>query len=237
MPASADQVELTARECAVVKIGGSLMGSDRLSTIAAALARARRPVVVVPGGGGFADEVRSAQIRHGISDRAAHAMALLSMHQTGLLLADLQRRFVPVETLAAVRRTLDVNRIPVWLPYRSMIADAAVPADWTTTSDGLAARLAERMRLRMVILIKSRVVPAGQGAAELADQGIVDPTFADIVARARLSFRVFGPGEERELAAVCRSSRAPTSSLRRQAGRTDLQRRQSRRGGAAGPRG
>jgi len=224
----------------VVKIGGSLLGGDRLAGVAATLARARRPLVIVPGGGGFADEVRHAQARHGVSDRAAHLMAMLAMHQTGLLLEDLQARFIAVETLAAISKALAANRIPVWLPLRLSEADDAIAADWSVTSDALAARLAERLRLGSVFLVKSRRVPAGPSAAELANAGIVDASFGEIVERARLSFRVFGPGEERELAEACLAQRACACEGRRPAGRGERARRSPRRphpGAYVTPRG
>jgi hypothetical protein len=43
-------------------------------------------------------------------------------------------------------------------------------------------------------------VPRSASAVRLAKDGIVDPTFATIVERARLSWRVLGAGDEPELA-------------------------------------
>lgn len=214
-------------EPVVVKIGGSLLSGDRLAGTAATLAKARRGVVVVPGGGSFADEVRRAQTRHDVSDRAAHAMALLAMHQMGLLIEDLQPRFVAVETLSGIRKALAANRIPVWLPLRISATDSDIPVDWSITSDGLAARLAERLGLSSVVLVKSRRVPAGPGAAELAAEGIVDAAFVDIVARAGLDFRIVGPGEERDLAEIIGAAAASFTAPRR--GRFERARRALRR--------
>lgn len=224
----------------VVKIGGSLIGEDRLASVVATIARARRPIVVVPGGGLFADGVRATQKAHGTSDRTAHAMALLAMHQMGLMIEDMQPRFIAVETMAAIRQALAVNRIPVWLPLRLAEGDETIPADWSITSDGLAARLAERLRFEAVMLIKSRRVPRGPTAEELAADGVVDPVFADIVARAGLAFRILGPGEERELALICASTMPVLSPVRRSPGRPERPRRGVRRvygGGNVHPRG
>lgn len=188
----------------VVKIGGSLLSNaPRLASTLSILARARRPLVLVPGGGGFADEVRDVQAVHGTSDRAAHRMALLAMHQTALLIVDMQARFIAVETQAAIRRALAANRIPVWMPLRTAADDDTIPADWSVTSDALAARLAERLRFEAVLLVKSRCVPQGPTPQELAAEGILDPVFGEIVKRAGLAFRIVGPGEERTLADIC----------------------------------
>ena len=78
--------------------------------------------------------------------------------------------------------------------------DRSITRDWKTTSDGLAARLAERLGGAPVVLVKSCRVPRSASAARLAREGIVDPTFAAIVERGRLSWRVLGAGDEAELA-------------------------------------
>ncbi len=235
MTAFVDSRERLRPEPLVVKIGGSLLSGGRLAGIASTLARSRRGIVIVPGGGGFADEVRKAQTRHEVSDRTAHAMALLAMHQTGLLIEDLQSRFVAVETIAEIRKSLRANVIPVWLPTRMCATDSAIPENWSITSDGLAARLAERLGFQAVVLVKSRRVGPGAAAAELAAEGVVDPEFPNIVSRADISFRIIGPGEERELAEICCATPPVTGKARRPGQREVRPRRISRRAPPATP--
>jgi hypothetical protein len=182
----------------VVKIGGSLAKTGRLPQILHLVALARRPVVVVPGGGTFADAVREAQRRLSFDDETAHRMALLAMHQTGVMMTPLAPRLRPAETITAIRRAWRQKRVPVWLPSKLCLRDRNIPADWSITSDGLAARRAERLGAK-VVLIKSRCPTPNRTAAALAREGLVDPAFADIVARAGLDWKILGPGEEPEL--------------------------------------
>ena len=126
--------------------------SGRLASIVPIVAATRAPVVVVPGGGTFADAVRVAQAELGFDDAVAHHMAILAMHQTAHMLAGLEARLAPVETLPAIRRALAEGRIPVWLPWKLSEHDTTIPADWSVTSDGLAARLAERLGRASVVL-------------------------------------------------------------------------------------
>ena len=65
----------------VVKLGGSVVRSGELVAWLDAIAAARCPIVVVPGGGALADEVRACQSELGFGDPAAHRMALLAMDQ------------------------------------------------------------------------------------------------------------------------------------------------------------
>jgi aspartokinase-like uncharacterized kinase len=184
----------------IVKLGGSLAEGRRIANILKIVGSARRSCVIVPGGGDFADAVRAAYKKHKLSDAVAHRMALLAMHQTGMMLAGMHARLVAVETLADMRRTLAESRIPVWLPLKLSADDALITADWRTTSDGLAARLAERLGGATVLLVKSCRVDRSASPAKLVRSGVVDAVFAAIVARAGLPWRVLGVGDEAELA-------------------------------------
>ena len=74
----------------VVKVGGGLLSRagafDRVTEALTAFTRGRR-VLIVPGGGPFADAVRQMFKRIKIGDDAAHWMAVLSMDQYAYALA------------------------------------------------------------------------------------------------------------------------------------------------------
>jgi len=184
----------------VVKLGGSLAETRRLSALVEMISRARYPIVVVPGGGMLADGVREAQRGLQITDALAHRLALLSLHQMALVVAARHSRFGLVETVDDIAAALVTGQIPVWMPYRLQQSDDTIPADWTTTSDALAARLAERMGCGQVALIKSCDITPGLTADAAAERGITDPVFAAIVARAGLNYAFYGPGDEAKLA-------------------------------------
>lgn len=166
------------------------------------IADAPRPAVVVPGGGTFADTVRSEQRRLRFSDEAAHFMAILAMHQTGTMLIDMQPgRMVAAGTEAELRGALGRGEVPVWMALGMAMGEPKLPRDWSISSDGLAAWLAVQLRIPEVWLVKSRAVPAAARPDALAAEGIVDRVFAEIVGRTGLAWRIFGPGEEADFAA------------------------------------
>src|SRR2546423_12784218 len=108
----------------VVKLGGSYVGSAELNGWLDALAACAGHVVLVPGGGPFADTVRAAQRSMGFDDRAAHHMALIAMEQYGCALASLGRRLAHAASMAAIRRALGARKVPVWSPTRMALAAA-----------------------------------------------------------------------------------------------------------------
>lgn len=189
-----------AGRIAVIKVGGSLIRSGRAGATLKLIVKARVPVVLVAGGGAFADEVRRLEPVLNLSSKAAHRMAILAMHQNAIALADMQPELKPVETLAEVRMTLRAGQIPIWLPLKMCDRDRTLAEDWSVTSDGIAARLAERLGDCDVLVFKSRSVPAKADAHALAQAGVVDPSFAEIVARSNIQWRIFGPGEEQAFA-------------------------------------
>src|SRR5262245_55260718 len=101
---------------AVVKLGGSTASGALMNIWISALAGSTLPLVIVPGGGPFADHVREAQARMGFSDGAAHAMAILAMDQFGTVILDRDQRLALARTVDDVLSALGGASIPVWLP-------------------------------------------------------------------------------------------------------------------------
>jgi 5-(aminomethyl)-3-furanmethanol phosphate kinase len=183
----------------ILKLGGSLAETGRLSSLLELVKTTNRPVVIVPGGGPFADSIRTLQPAMTLPVALAHRLALLAMHQMGLVIASHDARLMPCETLVEINAALAAHHIPVWMPFALQSNDETLPADWTTTSDALAARLAERLGGATVALVKSCPIPGDATLASLAESGITDPVFHQVVTRANLPWAVFGAGDEAEM--------------------------------------
>ncbi len=163
----------------VVKLGGSLAYTGQLPVWLEVLAsKCSRDVIVVPGGGPFADQVRTAQLRWGFSDLAAHRMAVLAMEQYGMMLRAMCPELAPVATASQLIRSSGLSSARIWLPARLVLAEPSLPASWAVTSDSLAAWLARRVHADHVVLIKSvHVVGPSVRCDELQARGILDEAF------------------------------------------------------------
>src|SRR3954465_16072595 len=133
---------MRGRNLTVIKLGGSHAFAAHLTDWIEAIPALAGRIVVVPGGGPFADAVRDAQSKMGFGDEAAHHMALLAMEQYGCALAGLNRACVLADSLAAIGRALAEEQVPGWLPSRMALAANDIPCSWDVTSDSLAAWLA-----------------------------------------------------------------------------------------------
>jgi len=185
----------------VVKVGGSLAETGRLEAVLAIIAAARIPVVIVPGGGPFADTVRRLQGDMHFDDAIAHRLAMLAMEQMAECMVSKQAGLKVARSIDEISDAVMDGQIPVWAPLTMIGEDKTIAADWSATSDSLAGRLAELLETPLVLL-KSVNVESGASADDLAGQGVVDPLFPEIVARAGLSWSIFGPGDDAALAAL-----------------------------------
>jgi 5-(aminomethyl)-3-furanmethanol phosphate kinase len=133
----------------VVKVGGGV-GDNALPALCATLGELgeRHPLLVVPGGAGFADAVREADRRFGLRAPTAHRMAILGMEQFGWLLGDL----IPGAERCAELSQARAGRTTVLLP--AALDLDTLPASWEVTSDSIAAWVAGRIGAGRLVLVK-----------------------------------------------------------------------------------
>ena len=178
----------------VVKLGGSYARSGALSGWLDAITHAAGHIVLVPGGGPFADAVRSAQPKLGFDDAAAHHMALLAMDQYGRALVSLNTNLVLAASVTAIRRALGAGKVPVWSPTKMVLARKDIPSSWEITGDSLAAWLAARIGAQRLLLLKQVEPPSDPvTVADLVARGIVDRSFVDFLGASRLEASIAGP--------------------------------------------
>lgn len=178
----------------VVKLGGSHAFSPHLLAWLRAIEAVAGRAILVPGGGPFADAVRTAQPAMGFDDVAAHDMALLAMAQYGRALVALGRGLVMADSLGAMHAALAVARVPVWSPM-AMLRDADIPASWAVTSDSLALFLARLLNAERVVLVKPRAAAADANFPELVREGLVDEAFPQFRAAYAGAVRLVGPAD------------------------------------------
>ena len=184
---------MSTRPAIIVKLGGSYARSPLLRSWLRAVEAAAGRVVLVPGGGPFADTVRAMQPVIGFDDDAADAMAMLAMAQFGRALCSVGDLLVPAESAEAITAALNDGHVPVWSPLPMARSGFGLPASWDVTSDSLALWLARRLGAAALLLIKQR---GGAGDfVTLSRDGVLDAFFPRLHEAYPCPVFLAGPGD------------------------------------------
>jgi 5-(aminomethyl)-3-furanmethanol phosphate kinase len=182
----------------VVKLGGSLANSEELPKWLEVIATAGAgKVVLVPGGGPWADEVRAAQKQEGFNDSVAHRKALRAMERYALVLSEMHVDLIPASSEAEIREALNKGKVALWIPYEMVLADTSIPETWDVTSDSLAAWLAGQLSAANLLLVKSLVLDAPRLDVEKwSRRGWVDTAFKKFCSGARYRIHMLGQRDQ-----------------------------------------
>ncbi|MEE8325770.1 MAG: hypothetical protein V3R58_01900 [candidate division NC10 bacterium] len=140
----------------ICKIGGSLSRPETLRPLLKTLETmcSDHRVLVVPGGGPFADSVRKEAATSRLGETASHWMAILAMDQYGYFLADLGEATRLVRTSTEINEAVRDEALPVLLPSTLLLAEDPLPHSWDVTSDTIAAYIAVRVEAKLLVLLK-----------------------------------------------------------------------------------
>lgn len=133
----------------VLKIGGSLIeyAHNLLKKLCYLDYSAREPesIIIVPGGGIFANTVRDVSQKYNIFPDSAHWMAILAMEQYGFYLADLGKIKI-IDDLDNIKE----KSMSILLPYKLLKKNDELEHSWKVTSDTIAAWIAKKLKARLI---------------------------------------------------------------------------------------
>ena len=167
----------------VVKVGGSLFPlsdlGDRLEKFLKCSDFGN--VVIIAGGGPFADAVRVLDQSHQLSSESSHELGVRVLSISGRFLACLSDKLRWAETAFQVSQAWENCRFPVLDIAGLVLQHSTLPASWDVTSDSLAAWAATLNAQSRLILLKSveLTVPICTAKAA-AEMGFVDKFFPHV---------------------------------------------------------
>lgn len=162
----------------VVKVGGSL--APQIPAIVPVLQDSQRPILIVPGGGVFADAVRTSACAE--DSDAAHWMACAAMDQFGWMIS--------AEGLTTTSRIIIPKKTAVLLPYCALRRHDHLPHTWDVTSDTIAAWVAKTAGCDLLVLKSVDGIDVDGKIASCIDCAVatdtVDPCFLPFVLEHRV---------------------------------------------------
>ncbi|MCW4009650.1 MAG: delta 1-pyrroline-5-carboxylate synthetase [Candidatus Bathyarchaeota archaeon] len=141
---------------AVIKVGGSLAENpEALKALGFVLSGAAKKhrLVVVPGGGRFADAVRELDAKFGLPAVVSHRMAIFAMDQYGLLLSQVFPVAVACDSLGEALALAEKGKLAVFLPSKLLLQGDPFSPSWEVTSDSIAAYIAVRLGATKAVFV------------------------------------------------------------------------------------
>jgi aspartokinase-like uncharacterized kinase len=168
----------------VIKLGGSLEKSKQLTDCLNYIAEnIDGNVIIVAGGGLFAEQVRLAQQHWQFNDVIAHEMAILAMQQMALLFNGIRGDFKVLSSVNDIFLQQKKTQKIIWSPDIVELNQASIKASWEITSDSLAAWLATQLQANQLTLVKAANF-SETNIAQLVEQGIIDSAFLGFIKNA-----------------------------------------------------
>jgi hypothetical protein len=125
----------------VLKVGGSLF--EEAPELLRRITLMPADVLIVPGGGEFADVVRRIDRERGLTADAAHWMAVLAMEEYAYYLSDK----TGIELCCSLSAKKGVH---IAMPYEILKANDELPHSWDVTSDTIAAWVALKLKCPLI---------------------------------------------------------------------------------------
>ena len=172
----------------IVKIGGSLLDYDDLPNAWEEwiTRQPELPTVIVVGGGPFVDQIRSWDGKYPLGEETVHWMCVRAMAITAVLLQQrlpgtaLVQEWTDLKGQLAEGSSVTPRVFSAESFLRSVepgLAGTPLPCSWDVTSDSIAARIAEVLAARELVLCKSISLGAVGSWQDQAKAGHVDNHF------------------------------------------------------------
>jgi len=135
----------------VLKIGGSWITNPNLITLLKRLDKKKRgKIIIVAGGGCFADSVRYAFKKTRMSENLANSLALKSTEIFSSYMKEINKNFYLTSNKYFKKKSINV-----WLPSVILSNEKSFKKNWNSTSDSVAAWLSKNIQAEGLVFVKS----------------------------------------------------------------------------------
>ena len=187
----------------IVKVGGSLY--NQIPNLVPVLNESKRPLLIIPGGGPFADTVRQCNV----DNETAHWMAVAAMEQYGWFISSFG--ILTTDRIAVFQETT------VFLPYRCLILADVLPHTWEVTSDTIAAWVAGTLGLDLLVLKSVDGIYINgilqQKVTGPVDSAVVDPFFIPFVIKNAVKTTIINGSHPTRVEDYLKGDRVPGTEI------------------------
>ena len=138
-----------------IKIGGSTLRNINLEKCLNLIVNQKRKILIIPGGGSFANLVRKEQKSLGFDDLIAHNLSILSMIKVSYIFESYVKGKVNIVKNIDEFSLSDVHSVGIWNPEKEIKEFVDETTNWENTSDSLALKASQKFNVKSLIIIKS----------------------------------------------------------------------------------
>jgi hypothetical protein len=132
----------------VVKIGGSLFPDHAINLVESLK---NRDVLLICGGGDFANLLRQFDHKIHFSNSANHHTAILCMDIVGRLLSDKIKDVIAVYSMEDAKNVIKAGKTPILLPSKLMYFLDPLEHSWRVTSDSISLYFSHLLEAKLLI--------------------------------------------------------------------------------------
>ena len=136
----------------IIKIGGSWLKNPNLKDLLFKIKKIRpEHIVIVTGGGVFADSIREVYKNTNMSESLGNKLALKSTEFFAYYLKELNKDLYLTNDFVEFKK----DKINIWLPSKTLSQNNSFQNNWDSTSDSVAVWLGKKIKAKGIIFIKS----------------------------------------------------------------------------------
>ncbi len=137
----------------IVKIGGSLTYDAKplLKTLKNYVKESNKNIVIIPGGGEFANVVRKIDKSLNLSNSLSHKLAIKCMDLIGEIYSEIGN-IKAYDTLFDLKREIKKEKIAILLPSKILISTDISEHSWDVTSDSLSLYIGNLLDVKEIII-------------------------------------------------------------------------------------
>ena len=109
-------------------------------------------IIIIPGGGSYANFIRKLDAKLEIGDELSHWMAIFAMNCNGIMIC---QKYNEIRCISDISELKKSNKtISIFLPFDFLYQSDKLPHNWSVTSDSIAIYIASILELNQCFLIK-----------------------------------------------------------------------------------
>ena len=136
----------------IVKIGGSWLKNPKLPLLINFLQKfAKEKIVLVAGGGVFAETVRSVYISNKMTEETGHILAMKATEIFAYYLKSIN----PKISITNKNTNFIKKNLNLWIPTEKLSFEKKFKKNWESTSDSIATWLYSNTKSKGVVFVKS----------------------------------------------------------------------------------